>query len=77
MARRGSRPLGTPIPRARTPITWRCAKRRANTVKAELIRLGIPANEIAVMFKGESEPLVSTGDGVREPQNRRVEIVIE
>lgn len=53
------------------------SERRANTVKAELIRLGIPANEIAVMFKGESEPLVSTGDGVREPQNRRVEIVIE
>jgi len=29
------------------------------------------------MFKGESEPLVATGDGVKEPQNRRVEIVME
>ncbi len=53
------------------------SERRASIVRAELIRLGIPANEIAVMFKGESEPLVSSGDGVREPQNRRVEIVIE
>jgi outer membrane protein OmpA-like peptidoglycan-associated protein len=25
---------------------------------------------------GENEPLVPTADGVREPQNRRVEIVI-
>lgn len=53
------------------------SERRANIVKAELIRLGIPANEIAVSFKGESQPLVTTGDGAREPQNRRVEIVIE
>ena len=51
--------------------------RRANAVKAELVRLGIPARDIAVVGKGESEPLVQTADGVREPQNRRVEIVIE
>ncbi len=51
------------------------SKRRAETVKRELIRLGIPATEIRVAFKGEAEPLVQTGDGVREPQNRRVEIV--
>jgi outer membrane protein OmpA-like peptidoglycan-associated protein len=53
------------------------SERRANAVKAELVRLGIPANEIVVMFKGESQPLVATGDGVKEPQNRRVEIVLE
>ena len=53
------------------------SERRAEAVKAELIRLGIPANEIVVMFKGEEDPLVATGDGVREPQNRRVEIVME
>jgi outer membrane protein OmpA-like peptidoglycan-associated protein len=27
------------------------------------------------MAKGESDPLVPTADGVREPQNRRVQIV--
>jgi len=55
----------------------RLSLRRANAVKAELVRLGIPASEIVVVGKGESEPLVTTADGVREAQNRRVEIVIE
>jgi outer membrane protein OmpA-like peptidoglycan-associated protein len=53
------------------------SERRANAVKAELARLGISENEVVVLFKGESEPLVATGDGVKEPQNRRVEIVME
>ena len=53
------------------------SERRAKTVQQELNRLGIPDNEIVVHWKGETEPLVQTGDGVKEPQNRRVEIVIE
>ncbi|HXP95746.1 MAG TPA: OmpA family protein, partial [Telmatospirillum sp.] len=32
--------------------------------------------EISVVGKGKSEPLVPTKDGVREPQNRRVQIII-
>jgi outer membrane protein OmpA-like peptidoglycan-associated protein len=51
------------------------SKRRAESVKAELVRQGVPANEIAIFAKGKKDPLVPTGDGVREPQNRRVEIV--
>jgi len=50
--------------------------RRANTVKDSLVRNGVPASAISVIGKGESQLLVQTGDGVREPQNRRVEIVI-
>lgn len=53
------------------------SERRANAVRAELVRLGIPAEQIAVTFKGEAEPLVPTADGVREPQNRRVEILFQ
>lgn len=53
------------------------SERRANAVRAELVRLGIPAEQIAITFKGEAEPLVPTDDGVREPQNRRVEIVFQ
>lgn len=53
------------------------SERRAKAVQAELVRLGIPASSIAVLFKGESTPLVATGDEVKEPQNRRVEIVLE
>jgi len=51
--------------------------RRANTVKDALVREGVPAQSIAVVGRGEAGLLVQTGDGVREPQNRRVEIVIQ
>ncbi|TAL04580.1 MAG: OmpA family protein [Rhodospirillaceae bacterium] len=53
------------------------SERRAQAVQKALEQLGIPASEIVVRWKGESEPLVQTGDGVKEPQNRRVEIVLE
>ena len=51
--------------------------RRANTVKDALVRAGVPANVIAVAGRGEEQLLVQTRDGVREPQNRRVEIVMQ
>ena len=51
--------------------------RRANAVKDALVREGVPATAISVIGRGESQPLVPTADGVREPQNRRVEIVIQ
>jgi hypothetical protein len=50
--------------------------RRANAVKNALVQNGVPAQAISVIGRGEANPLVPTGDGVREPQNRRVEIVI-
>jgi outer membrane protein OmpA-like peptidoglycan-associated protein len=51
--------------------------RRANAVKDALVREGVPATAISVVGRGEAQPLVQTADGVREPQNRRVEIVIQ
>jgi OmpA-OmpF porin, OOP family len=57
------------------PYNMRLSQRRADSAKAQLVRDGIAANEIVTVAKGESEPLVPTADGVREPQNRRVEIV--
>jgi outer membrane protein OmpA-like peptidoglycan-associated protein len=51
--------------------------RRANAVKDALVRDGVPATAITVLGKGETQPLVPTADGVREPQNRRVEIVLQ
>ena len=50
------------------------SERRAESVKAELVRLGVPARVITTIGMGEADPLVPTKDGVREPQNRRVEI---
>jgi outer membrane protein OmpA-like peptidoglycan-associated protein len=37
----------------------------------------VPATAISVIGKGETGLLVQTADGVREPQNRRVEIVVQ
>jgi OOP family OmpA-OmpF porin len=54
----------------------RLSQRRADAVAAELTRLGVARSSITVQAFGESRPLVPTADGVREPQNRRVEIVL-
>ncbi|MFA5123109.1 OmpA family protein [Zavarzinia sp.] len=51
--------------------------KRADAVKAVLVGMGVPAAGITTIGKGESAPLVPTPDGVREPQNRRVEIVLQ
>jgi hypothetical protein len=51
--------------------------RRAQSVEKELIHDGVAASEIAIHGYGESNPLVPTAPGVREPQNRRVEIVLK
>jgi OOP family OmpA-OmpF porin len=53
------------------------SERRGAAVAAELRRLGLTSTNIAVVGKGETQPLVTTNDGVREPRNRRVEIVLE
>jgi OmpA-OmpF porin, OOP family len=50
--------------------------RRAQAVQAELVRDGVPNEAISIQGFGDTHLLVSTGPGVREPQNRRVEIVI-
>jgi OOP family OmpA-OmpF porin len=50
--------------------------RRAQAVQAELIKDGVPRQAIAIQGFGDTKLLVPTGPGVREPQNRRVEIII-
>lgn len=56
---------------------YKLSERRAAAVKAELVRLGVPATSIRTIGRGENDPLVPTADGVREPQNRRVEIQLQ
>ena len=51
--------------------------RRANAVAAELVKDGVPKNVIAIQGFGQTHLLVPTADGVREPQNRRVEIILQ
>jgi OmpA-OmpF porin, OOP family len=50
------------------------SQRRANTVKNAMVRLGVSSSAIQTVARGQSDPLVPTGDNVREPQNRRVTI---
>ena len=55
----------------------RLSVRRAQSVEAELVRDGVSRGEISIHGYGESNPLVQTASGVREPQNRRVEIILK
>ena len=55
----------------------RLSRRRAESVATELERKGIPSSEIEIVAKGKRDLLVPTADGVKEPQNRRVQIVYE
>jgi outer membrane protein OmpA-like peptidoglycan-associated protein len=50
------------------------SERRAAATKMEMARLGLESSGIATVGRSFSEPLVSTGPGVREPQNRRAVI---
>ena len=50
------------------------SERRAGAVKDEMIRQGVDGAGIATAGKSFDDPLVATGPGVREPQNRRAVI---
>lgn len=53
------------------------SQRRADNIAAALERLGVPRGDMTVVAKGEGQPKVDTADGVREPANRRVEILAQ
>lgn len=55
----------------------RLSLRRAEAVAAILRARGVGADEIFIAGRGESENAVPTADGVREQQNRRVEIIVQ
>ena len=52
------------------------SQRRAQAVAGLLASSGVPAGSITTAARGEEQPRVPTADGVREPQNRRVEITV-
>ena len=53
------------------------SERRARAVQDQLQQFGIDPSTVGTSGRGETDPLVPTPDGVREPQNRRVEIAIQ
>lgn len=53
----------------------RLSETRARAVAAELVARGVPQDQFDVEWFGETQPRVPTADGVREAQNRRVEVL--
>ncbi|MBM3617104.1 MAG: OmpA family protein [Alphaproteobacteria bacterium] len=50
------------------------SQKRAEAVKAELVKRGIPDERIRYFAFGETDNRIPTADGIRERANRRVEI---
>ena len=55
----------------------RLSRRRAESVAAQLEKDGIPSSEISIVAKGKRDLPVPTADEVKQPQNRRVQIVYD
>jgi outer membrane protein OmpA-like peptidoglycan-associated protein len=53
------------------------SERRAEAVRAELVRDGVPAERLGAMGRGESEPRADNGTASGRAQNRRVEILVQ
>ena len=52
------------------------ARKRAQAVRVILVERGIAADNVVAIGRGKREPAVPTADGVAEPRNRRVEILV-
>ena len=60
-----------------TEYNRRLSAERARVVMDRLVAEGVSPGDIEVRWEGETEPLIKTGDGVRNERNRRVEIYVE
>lgn len=52
------------------------AEKRANAVAAQLTKMGVSGRVMTIGSLGENANAVSTGDGVKESGNRRVEVTL-
>ena len=59
------------------PYNQKLSERRAAAVKDELVLRGVNPALVTIVGKGEKELLVPTAEGVREPSNRRAQIVLK
>ena len=50
---------------------------RAGAARRNLVTKGVPVEAIRTAGYGESQLLIQTGDGVKEPQNRRVNVDLD
>ena len=58
------------------PFNDALAQQRAEAVRAELIRRGVAPESIQASGRGKRDLLIPTADGIAEPRNRRVEILV-
>ena len=54
----------------------RLALKRAEKMRGEMVRQGLPAHSVQAAGRGEREPLMPTADEVAEARNRRVEMLV-
>jgi hypothetical protein len=66
-----------PMPSGTPRYNMGLSLRRAHAVAGDLVRDGAPTSAIAIRGCGQTRLLVPTGFGVREPQNRRVETILD
>ena len=52
------------------------SRQRADVVRAGFVARGLATDKVLTVGRGKREPAVATGDGVAEPRNRRVEILV-
>jgi len=55
----------------------RLSSARAETVRDILVSYGIQSGQIELRYHGKRDPLIPTGDNIREPRNRRVEVIVK
>ena len=58
------------------PYNNRLGLERARTVAALVVAEGVSRSSLEIASHGKDNPLVSTGDQVPEPRNRRVEVTV-
>lgn len=51
-------------------------RQRAEVVRVALMKLGVPSDDIHALSRGKRAPAILTADGVAEPRNRRVVIIV-
>ena len=52
------------------------SRQRAEVVRAALVQRGLPPHPVVTVWRGKRELSVLTADGVTEPRNRRVEVLV-
>lgn len=55
----------------------RLSSDRAEVVRDKLLSHGIRSDLMELRYHGKRDPVVPTGDNVKEPRNRRVEVVVK